>query len=183
MANTFYMTDTIIKNMRKLIFLFCFQCFVSLSNAQEITNLIFVSSKGVTDNVKEAESFILIKKYPSGSFERKDYKLYGPLKQMKTYSDSSLSILNGIYCTYAVNGYIQVLGHYLNNKKDGYWLKFDEKGKTLVTEKYLSDSLVESKIPDTTDETKIVPLKQSRCRKVLSCLSGKTFCRNESRLL
>lgn len=128
-------------------------------NAQKITNFILVGEKGITKNIKEAKNFIMIKKYPDGSFERKDYMLHGPLKVMKTYSDSSLNILNGMFCTYRPDGSIKLSGHYVNNKMENEWYRYNDTGKVILIENYLADSLVNSKIPDTTYDDKLVQLK------------------------
>lgn len=146
--------------MKKLTVLLITSLFLINLNAQKITNFILVGEKGITKNIKEAHSFIMIKKYPDGSFERKDYLLYGPLKIMKTYSDSSLSILNGMFCSYRPNGSIKLSGHYVNNKMENEWYRYNDTGKVILIENYVSDSLVNSKIPDTTYDDKLVQLKE-----------------------
>jgi hypothetical protein len=145
--------------MKKLTVLLI-TCLISINlNAQKITNFILVGEKGITKNIKEAKNFIMIKKYPDGSFERKDYMLHGPLKVMKTYSDSSLNILNGMFCTYRPDGSIKLSGHYVNNKMENEWYRYNDTGKVILIENYLADSLVNSKIPDTTYDDKLVQLK------------------------
>ncbi|MFM2327176.1 MAG: hypothetical protein RIR31_1378, partial [Bacteroidota bacterium] len=51
-----------------------FFCFLLTSNinAQKIVNLVLVDDNGVTENIKEAHSFIVVKKYPD-NFQRLDY--------------------------------------------------------------------------------------------------------------
>jgi len=45
-------------------FRFLFFCFLLINNinAQEIVNFVLVGDKGITENIKEAHSFIVIKK-------------------------------------------------------------------------------------------------------------------------
>jgi periplasmic protein TonB len=157
-ANTFFCP---LKNkMKNLTVLFITILFSVNLHAQKITNFILVGEKGITKNIKEAKSFIMIKKFPDGSFERKDYLLYGPLKVMKTYSDSSLSILNGMFCSYRPDGSIKLSGHYINNKMENEWYRYNDTGKVILIENYVGDTLVNSKIPDTTIDDKLVPLKE-----------------------
>ena len=43
--------------------------------AQKLVDIVLVGKDGITDDVKKATSFIAIKAYPGGVFERIDYKL------------------------------------------------------------------------------------------------------------
>lgn len=114
---------------------------------QVITNVIFVGKNGATEKIKDAHSFILVKKYPGGSFERKDYVLKGPLKTMRTYSDSSMKVLHGMFCSYKLNGSIDLLGYYKDGKKDNKWYRFNDTGKVVLVETFLADSLMHSETP------------------------------------
>ena len=54
-----------------------------------------MGDKGVTTNVDEAHSFIIVKKYEK-RFQRLDYKVNAPLVKERNYRDSSLTILEGV---------------------------------------------------------------------------------------
>ena len=129
------------------------QSFVS---AQEIVNIVLVGNEGVTQNVKDAHSFIVVKKYAGSIFQRLDYKLGGPLVKLRTYNDSNLTSLQGAYLEYHANGGIRFKGQYDQNLKTTEWYQFDDTGKHVFTEVYDKGLLVDSHPPDTTkkDTTK-----------------------------
>ncbi len=133
--------------MKKISILLLLLFSASTLWCQVITNVIFVGKKGATEKIKEAHSFILVKKYPGGLFERKDYMLKGPLKTMRTYSDSSMKVLHGMYCSYKLNGSIDLLGYYRDGKKENKWYHFNDTGKVVLVETFLADSLINSEAP------------------------------------
>ena len=78
-----------------------FLLIVVLNNffAQKIVNAVMVGKTGITENPKEAEAFIIIKKF-NNHFQRLDYKMHAPLVAEKNFNDSNLTILDGRYCEY-----------------------------------------------------------------------------------
>ncbi len=140
--------------MKNLIVLF-FVCITTVGKAQEVVNLILAGDKGATENIKEATAFIVVKKY-SGYFQRLDYKLYAPLKKVRNYTDSTLSILQGNFYEYDANGAIKISGHYSDNLKDKDWYFYNDTGKVVLEEKYAQGNLVTSVNPDTVKEEKLL---------------------------
>jgi len=134
-------------------FLFTIFLFIStsLSYSQTIVNLILVGENGVTEDITKATNFIVIKKYPT-NFERLDYKLHGPLIKSKTYSDSTLTVLQGRYYEYDESGRISKSGHYLNNQKDKDWWYYNDTAKVILKEKYKNGILINTVNPDTVKE-------------------------------
>ena len=47
------------------------------SSAQKIAYVVLVGPDGITDDIKKAESFVVVKQFPD-YFERLDYKMAGP---------------------------------------------------------------------------------------------------------
>lgn len=133
----------------KRIVLFFIGFFISLlSFSQEIVNVVYVGENGITEDVKKANAFILIKKYPDG-FQRLDYKFSAPLQMLRTYSDSTLKVLEGNYYEYDVNGAITVSGYYHNNLKEKDWYFYDDTAKVIREEKYEAGVLIKTINPDT----------------------------------
>lgn len=128
------------------LLLFCVATLPAVS--QEIVNLVMVGKNGVTENIKEAHSFIVIKKYPGG-FQRLDYKLKGPLQKLRSYSDSTISIMQGPYYEYTPSGTIAKSGYYEHNLKEKDWYYFNDTGKVILEEKYEKGMLVKTVDPDT----------------------------------
>jgi hypothetical protein len=116
--------------------------------SQEIINLVFVGKNGITESIKEAHSFIVVKKYPDG-FKRLDYTVHAPLLKLKSYSDSLLTVLQGAYYEYAPDGAIAISGYYENNAKHKDWYTYDDTGKVILIEKYNNGTLIETINPDT----------------------------------
>lgn len=117
--------------------------------AQGIIKILLIGDKGPTKEIKEAKSFISVKKYPNGSVELLDYKMRGPLKKATTYTDITLKELDGPYYEYDVNGAIKLRGSYTNNLKEDEWLYFNDTGKVILKEKYRQGALIETINPDT----------------------------------
>jgi hypothetical protein len=117
--------------------------------AQEITNFLLVGDKGITEDIKEAHSFIVVKRLPDNRYERLDYKMHAPLIKLKTYSDSSLRNLSGRYLEYFTNGFIRIKGYYTNNVKDSIWYSYNDTGKVILKEEYSMDTLIKAENPDT----------------------------------
>ena len=111
--------------------------------AQKIINVVLVGEDGVTDDVKKAESFIIVKKFVD-YFERLDYKKAGPLIKSRSYKDSNLTVLNGNFYAYRPNGTILYSGKYSNNKKCENWKTYNDTGKVVFTQRYEDNVLVET---------------------------------------
>lgn len=123
--------------------------FISIfSFSQEIVDLVLVGDNGITEDIKKAHSFVLVKKYPD-CFQRLDYKLNAPLQKLRSYSDSTLTVLQGNYYEYDANGAITIKGHYQNNLKDDYWYYYNDTAKVIREEKYLAGVLIKTINPDT----------------------------------
>ena len=106
----------------KTIQLFILSILVSgIVHGQEIINIVLVGDKGVTEDIKETKYFIVIKAFPNSVFQRLEYKMHAPMQKLKTYSDSSLEVLNGDYYEYAGNGSLYIKGYYSNDLKDKSW--------------------------------------------------------------
>ena len=116
--------------------------------SQEIVNFVLVGDKGATENIKEAHSFIVVKKYPDG-FKRLDYKIGAPLQTFRSYTDSTLTILQGSYYEYSLAGTVAKSGYYLNNLKEKDWYYYNDTGKVILEEKYEQGILVKTINPDT----------------------------------
>lgn len=127
--------------------------------SQAIVNVIFVGDNGITENVKEATSFIVIKEYPN-SFQRLDYGLGRPVQKVRHYSDTALQVLNGAYYEYSFNGALTLSGHYKDNKKEKEWYYYNDTGKVILEQKYERGMLVKTINPDTVKKPEnIVPNK------------------------
>lgn len=116
--------------------------------AQQIVNLVLVGEKGITEDIKEANSFIVIKQYPDG-FQRLDYGLGAPLKKVRTYSDSNLTVLNGSCYEYSFNGALTLSGSYVNNQKEKKWYYYNDTGKVILEQHYEHGLLIKTVNPDT----------------------------------
>ncbi len=114
---------------------------------QEIINVVLVGKKGITENIKEAQSFIIVKRYPEG-FRRLDYNIRAPLQKVRNYSDSNLTVLEGAYYEYA-NGALSLSGYYINNLKEKDWYHYNDTGKVILEEKYEKGILIKTTDPDT----------------------------------
>lgn len=118
----------------KYLLVICLFAYLPLQ-AQQIVNYVFVGDKGVTQDVNEAHSFIIVKKY-GDRFQRLDYKINAPLVKERNYSDSSLSILEGAYNFYNAAGELIESGNYKKNLKDGSWYHFNDQSKMILEEKF-----------------------------------------------
>ena len=121
-------------------------------HAQKLVDIVLVGKDGITDDVKKATSFIAIKAYPGGVFERIDYKLQGPIIQLRTYSDSTLTSLSGRSFEYTLQGRLYKKGYYSNNHKTGNWDYLNDTGKVIKTERYQDGVLVNADVKDTADK-------------------------------
>jgi periplasmic protein TonB len=116
--------------------------------AQEIVNLVLIGKDGITENIKEAHSFVVVKRYPL-AFTRLDYKIGAPLEKVRNYSDSLLKVLNGPYYEYTLAGAISKRGYYENNLKERSWYSYDDTAKVILEEKYEKGILIKTINPDT----------------------------------
>ncbi|HAO46625.1 MAG TPA: TonB family protein [Ferruginibacter sp.] len=134
--------------MKKISILLALVTATTAALSQKIVNLVLVGEKGVTKNVREAHSFVVIKKYPDG-FQRLDYKMKAPLQRVRTYSDSTLAILKGSCYEYSPAGRIVKSGYYQDNQKAGDWYYYNDTGKVILEEKYEAGVLLKTIDPDT----------------------------------
>jgi len=135
--------------MKKLVCLLILMSASTLLPAQTIIKIMLVGDKGPVKDTKDASSFIAVKKYPNGSVELLDYKMRGPLRKATTYTDITLSVQEGPYYEYDINGIIKTSGEYVNNKKENDWVYFNDTGKVILKEKYKAGILIENINPDT----------------------------------
>ena len=142
-----------------ILFICLFQC---TSVAQEIVNIVFIDDNGITEDIKKATSFIVIKHYNDSAFERLDYKMSAPLIKLRTYSDSNLTLLQGQYMEYHPSGEVHVIGEYINNLKEKEWYYYDETGKENLIETYKAGELTASKLPDTSKKKDSTTYKDER---------------------
>lgn len=134
--------------MKKIITFFLLYIITAPAFAQQIVNLVLVGEKGITEDIKEARSFIVIKQYPNG-FQRLDYNLGAPLERLRTYLDSSLTVLNGPFYEYTFNGALTLSGQYINNLKEKEWYYYNDTGKVILKMQYVNGVLVKTINPDT----------------------------------
>ncbi len=134
--------------MKKIFILATVIMLSRVSFGQEVVNVILVGNNGVTENIKEATSFIIIKRFPN-SFQRLDYNLGRPLERERNYSDSTLKILHGSYYEYSFNGSLSVSGYYMDNAKEKSWYQYDDTGKVILELQYEKGVLVKTIDPDT----------------------------------
>lgn len=117
--------------------------------SQEISNLVLVGDSGITEDIKKAHSFIIIKSYPDNKFERLDYKFGKPLQKLRTYNDSMLTNLEGKYIEYTEEGNMLLSGNYENNQRQGSWYHYNDTGKVVLKDFYENGTIVWSENPDT----------------------------------
>lgn len=134
--------------MKKISLLSIFFFFIVTCTAQQIVNVVFVGNNGATDNIKEAHSFIVVKKYPN-SYKRLDYKFNAPLIKERNYSDSTLAVLEGKYIEFAPDGSKSKSGQYQDNLKEDSWYFYNDTGKVILEEQYDKGILVATINPDT----------------------------------
>jgi hypothetical protein len=126
--------------------------------SQEIVNVVMVDKNGITENAKDADAFIIVKKFDN-HFQRLDYKMHAPLVKERNYTDSTLTILQGKYYEYDANGILSLIGEYENNLKENTWNIYNDTGKVILQEKYKNGLLIETIDPDTVK--KVEPNKDS----------------------
>ena len=140
------------KNITRLFFmLVILLCRISFLHAQQIVNIVLVGKNGITEDIKKADNFIVIKSYPGGVFERIEYVLRGPIIQLRTYSDSTLTVLSGRTFKYTKKGNLSVKGYYADNLKTGNWNYLNDMGKVIKTERYEKGVLIDPDVKDTLD--------------------------------
>ena len=137
-------------------------CFAVNATAQNITNLILVGDKGVTEDISKAHSFIIVKELDDKRFERADYKLYGPLKKLRTFQDTALTILNGHYIEYKPSGVISLKGYYENNLRTGEWYTYNDTGAVTIIDKYKAGVLISSAPPETSKKRDVKEFPDER---------------------
>jgi periplasmic protein TonB len=148
-----------IQSTRRILLRFLFALVViTLSAAkimaQEIVNLVLVGDDGITEDLKKAHSFIVVKKLNNQHYERLDYKRGAPALKIRTYQDSSLQVLDGRHLEYFPSGYLHYFGSYAVDKKSGRWRTYNDTGKVVLIEDYENGTLVKAENPDTTRKVK-----------------------------
>ncbi len=123
--------------------------FIHISNAQRVTKILLLGEKGIVKDFKLAKSFIVMKKYPDGTYQRVNYKKGGPMESLQTYGDSSLSFFEGNYYKYNSGGYLSCKGYYSQNKKDSTWFYYNDSLKIIRMEIYKEGELIKTIEPDT----------------------------------
>ena len=84
------------------------------------------------------------------------YNKFGPMVKQESYRDADLSILNGIFCWYNSDGYLDSTGSVLNGRKDGWWSYLMNDSVNRYREKYEDGKLIKKDTyhkRDTTDTT------------------------------
>lgn len=127
----------------KIIILLFGLLIVLNTSAQKITNIVLFGPDGITEDIKKAESFVVVKQFPE-YFERLDYKMGGPVAKIRCYKDTSLTVLHGNYYEYRPDGTLIYSGKYKDNKKTDNWWTFDDTGKVIHSVKYEDDVLIET---------------------------------------
>ena len=125
------------------------------ASAQKIINLVFVGDKGVTENIKEAKFFIVVKDF-GNKLQRLDYKMSGPLIKESNYLDSNLQILDGPYYEYALDGSLAIAGKYVNDLKEYDWMSYNDTGKVILIKTYLNNVLIKITDPDTVAKKEVL---------------------------
>jgi TonB family protein len=115
---------------------------------QKVTKIVLLGENGIVQDTKLARSFIVMKKYPDGSYQRLNYKKRGPLQSLQTYGDSTLSFYEGKYLAYHANGNLNCMGYYLKNKKDKTWYYYNDTFKVIKKEIYEAGELIKTIDPD-----------------------------------
>lgn len=116
---------------------------------QKVTKIVLLGENGIVQDIKLARSFIVMKKYPDGSYQRLNYKKRGPLQSLQTYGDSTLSFYEGKYLAYHANGNLNCMGYYVKNKKDKTWYYYNDTFKVIKEEIYEAGELIKTIDPDT----------------------------------
>ncbi len=117
--------------------------------AQRVTKIVLLGDKGIVHDLKMAKSFIVMKRYPDGTYQRLNYKKGAPMESLQTYGDSSLSFFEGHYYKYNNTGLLSCMGYYKQNKKDSTWYYYNDTFKVIKKEIYLAGELVKTIDPDT----------------------------------
>lgn len=141
--------------MRKIILSLIISLLTQFAFAQEM-EVHFVADGKIIQDATKAKELILLKAFNDSCYERKDYKMNGPLLKTQTFKDIDLKILHGPYQEYYKNGQVSVNGQFENGKKEGRWTYYNEKGKYLSRNMYQNDSLIET-LPPPPDKDKKYP--------------------------
>lgn len=115
--------------------------FSTSSFAQKSDTLVtYIFDKIPTKQIKKATSVYKVFKKDDANWIRitSDQNLV-PLKR-ETFSDSTLTILNGDYLKYK-NGKIVLKGTYFKNERTGAWINYDSLGKAYASKIYVSNKL------------------------------------------
>jgi len=83
------------------------------------------------------------------------YNKFGPMVKQESYRDADLSILNGVFCWYNSDGYLDSTGSVLNGRKDSWWGYLMNDSVNKYREKYENGKIIEKEAyhkPDTTQK-------------------------------
>ncbi len=92
------------------------------------------------------------------------YNKFGPMVKQESYRDADLGILNGVFCWYNSDGYIDSTGSVLNGRKDGWWSYLMNDSVNRYREKYEGGKLIKKEVyqkPDTTQTAKDTTQKEA----------------------
>lgn len=147
--------------MRKMIVSLIVLLLTRFAIAQDM-EVHFVADGKIIQDATKAKELILLKAFNDSCYERKDYKMNGPLFKTQTFMDIHLKILNGPYQEYHKNGQLSVTGQFENGKKEGRWTYYNEKGKYLSRNVYQNDSLIETLPPSPNNDKKYPDEKEAQ---------------------
>lgn len=126
--------------MRKLFIAILILLSASSFAQKSDTLVTYIFDKIPTKQIKKATSVYKVFKKDDANWIRitSDPNLV-PLKK-ETFSDSTLTILNGNYLKYK-NGKIALKGTYINNQRTGVWINYDSLGKVYASKIYVLNKL------------------------------------------
>ena len=108
----------------KFTFLFLC-CFISASTCfcQTTEGLVYLYKKdgSPATDVKESSYFMHLIMQNDSTYICRYYNTNGPMIRQESFKDSNLTIPNGRFCWYNVNGALDSSGYVKNGKKDSWW--------------------------------------------------------------
>lgn len=126
--------------MKKLLFLALLLCSASLY-AQTDTTYIYIDSMGMpAKGWEKASSFYKAYKQDSAKYILSHHGRSTQILSKETYLDADFTIMNGQYVDYR-NGKPVLKGMYLNNEREGVFVRYDTSGRVIEMESYARDTL------------------------------------------
>ena len=147
------------KSTTKYLFLLLFsftviKCFAQKSNESFYA---FNTDWSAAKSIDASTYFMHEIKKSDTEYVCRYYNKFGPMVRQESYLDADLSILNGIFCWYNSDGYVDSTGSVLNGRKDGWWSYLMNDSVNRYREKYEDGKLIKKEgyqKPDTTQTTK-----------------------------